>query len=486
MGTDLKQSTQQAALFERAPIVTIMGHVDHGKTTLLDAIRETRVAQREHGGITQHIGAYQVEHQGNTITFIDTPGHAAFSHMRERGADVTDIVVLVVAANDGIKPQTIESIQHIKAAGVQYLVAINKMDVPGASADMVKAQLTEHEVFVEGYGGQVPAVAISALKKTGIDDLLEMIVLMAEIEELEAQPDAPLDAVVIESHMDHRRGPIMTVIVRNGSIRPGDTVYIFEEEHKVKALFNDLGETVKQAVPGMPVEVMGFKTVPDVGSVMRSEPMTPEAAEEVIAETQSPVDDDEDEKPRLKLILKADTAGTLEAIRYSITQEEVVFVDTGVGPVTESDVLKAQAVDALILAFNVHVPKPAKRLAEIENVEIESYKIIYKLLEEIEKKLLKLIEPTIDEVETGQAVVQAVFSIRGDAIAGCKIKSGSLKKGDLVHVWREELSVHDATISSLKQGKVDLPEAESGSECGVIVTPQFDFKVGDVIKSYKI
>ena len=484
-----KTSNTLSPSFNRAPIVTIMGHVDHGKTTLLDALRESKITDKEHGGITQHIGAYQIIHQDQPITFIDTPGHAAFSKMRERGAHVTDIVVLVIAADDGIKPQTVESIKHIKASGSHLIVAINKMDVVGASADMVKAQLTEHEIFVEGYGGQTPVVEISAKTKKGLDQLLEIIVLLSQVEELNADPQAPLEAIIIESNLDKKRGALATAIVKNGTIKVAQHIYTDDQQHKVKALFNDLGQRIEAATPGEPVEILGFKAVPAIGTTLTQEPSAPDVSintslDQEISTTET--DEDEEEKKVIPIILKADTAGTLEAIMQSIAQEEIVIVSSSVGVISESDILHSQNTNALIIGFNVPVSASAKKLARIEKIEILTFNIIYKLIEYIEKRVMKLLEPTIDEQETGVAQVMAVFEIRGEVIAGCKVISGKIDKGALVHLERDQKNIADAKISSLKQGKIDVNQVEEKAECGIVLSPAIDIKVTDRIKSYII
>ena len=402
----------------RSPIVTVMGHVDHGKTTLLDAIRHAKVAAGETGGITQHIGAYQVTQNNKTITFIDTPGHAAFTKMRSRGAQVTDIAILVVSATEGVKPQTVESIQHIISAKVQPIVAITKMDLPEASPDMVKAQLTEHSMFVEGYGGDVVAVPVSAKTGEGLDKLLEMIGLVAEMLELKADPSGQLEAVVIESEKDPHRGPVATILVRNGTLRSGETIYIGEVATKIRAMVNDAGKTVKEAGPSSAVLVLGWKQVPDVGSKVAQQSEIAEPEKAVEPEKVQPIvkekpalpsePNPETEKKALKdqkkirLIIKSDTAGTLEAIEQSMT-EEIEIIDQGVGEVTETDVLLAEATGARIIGFQVKVPSSVEKLAEMQGVKIKSYTIIYEFLEELQKQVLKLIEPTIDEQELGVA-----------------------------------------------------------------------------------
>jgi translation initiation factor IF-2 len=468
----------------RPPIVTIMGHVDHGKTTLLDAIRKSRITAGEAGGITQHIGAYQVEHQDKRITFIDTPGHAAFSSMRARGATVTDIVVLVVAGTEGIKPQTVESIKHIKASTCQLIIAANKKDLPGFSAEMVKAQLAEHQIFCEGYGGQTPLVEISAIKQEGIADLLDMIVLVSEIEEITGDPTAPLEAVIIESSLDKHRGAVASAIVRQGTLSIGDQIFLNQEQVKVRGLFNDLGKRTTSVGPGDPVEIIGFKLVPAVGSTLTSVSVEKAALEAAPKAAVVETAEDEEEKPGYNLIIKADTEGTLEAIKASISPD-ITVIDASVGPVSESDVLMADSTGADILCFGVSVTTTAKRLAEIEKISITSFTIIYKLLEYLEEKMLKIMEPTIDEIDVGEAEIMAIFEMKGDRIAGCKIKSGEIAKSHRFHLIRDGKIVSDPRIRSLKRGKEDIPLAKAGTECGVVFSAHVDFRVGDMLKSYK-
>lgn len=467
----------------RPPIVTIMGHVDHGKTTLLDAIRSSRITQGEAGGITQHIGAYQIEHQGKKITFIDTPGHAAFTKMRERGAEVTDIIILVVAGTEGIKPQTIESCKHILNSKCQVIVAINKKDLPGFSAEMVKAQLTEHQIFCEGFGGQTPAVDISAIRKEGVNELLDMIALIAEMEDYQADADAPVEAVIIESSMDKRRGPVASVIVKNGTLKVGSEIFIGDTPVKIRALFDDLGKSVKTAEPGKPVEIIGFASVPAVGSILTG--TVGQHIADIVKPAVQVAEDDEEGKISYNLILKADTQGTLEAIKASISPD-INIIDASVGLVLESDVLLAQSTKAEIISFGVSTNASAKQIADIEKITITSFTIIYKLLEYLEEKMLKLMEPTIDEVELGKAEVMAMFEMKGDRIAGCKITSGEIAKNHTLHLIRDGKILSNPKIRSLKHGKEDIPFARVGAECGIVFTGFVDFKVGDVIQSYKI
>ena len=471
----------------RPPIITIMGHVDHGKTTLLDAIRSSSLTKKEHGGITQHIGAYQIEHQGQPITFIDTPGHAAFSQMRAHGAQVTDIVILVVAANDGVKPQTIESIKHIQAAKAPIIVAINKIDLPDASADMVKAQLVQHQVFCEGYGGQTPAVEVSAQQKKGIKELLEMILLVSELEEIKANPKALLEAVIIESKRHKNLGCIASVIVKNGTLRSKSTIYHLQTPIKVKRLTNDQGKIVNSASPGDPVEVVGFKSVPEVGTILTDKPHIAPSTSIKPEDNQKDVDSDTDEnqeKKTINIILKADTKGTLEAIKNNLSQE-INLIDQGIGHISESDVLLAQATTAEILGFNINISSSAKKLAQIEKIDIHTFNIIYEMLEYIEAKILKLLEPTIDEEELGVAEIAAAFDIKGDKIAGCKIATGEISKLYPLHLVRNDQIITDIKIKSLKRGKENIDKAKAGSECGIIFNSSVDFKIGDMLKSYK-
>jgi len=472
------------ALQVRPPIITILGHVDHGKTSLLDYIRKTRVQQGEFGGITQHIGAYQVEYQGHPLTFIDTPGHAAFSKMRSRGAAVTDIVVLVVAADDGVKPQTIESIQHIKKSNVPFLVAINKMDAPGASAEMVKAQLTEHEVFVSGYGGDTETVEISAKTGMGIDNLLETLVTFGEILELKADPDAPLQGVVIESSKDKFLGPVATVLVRNGTLRNKDQIWADTVDGQVRTLINDLGVKVNAVGPGEPAQVTGFNAVPVVGSVVTSvAPVETDQAVDRLS-LSSMLSNLEDE-PKLKFILKADTAGTLEAIRQNIPSENVEFIEGGVGDISESDITLAETTGASILAFQVKVPGPMLKLSKRFGVKVYQYKIIYKLLEEVQERILRLLEPSLAEISLAKVEVLQLFNIRGEQILGCHVNEGILRKGQKFHLHRGENLVTDGSISSLKQGKTDVDSVETDQECGVVLTQRMSVQVGDILEAFK-
>ncbi|PWU24093.1 hypothetical protein C5B42_00775 [Candidatus Cerribacteria bacterium 'Amazon FNV 2010 28 9'] len=444
----------------------------------MDAIRSAHVADREAGGITQHIGAYQITHNDRVMTFIDTPGHAAFSKMRSRGATVTDIVVLVVAADDGVMPQTIESIQHIKQAGVQFLVAINKIDSPNANPIHVKTQLAEHEVFVEGFGGSTSVVEVSAKTKQGIPELLEMLLLMADVAELKADPDGEFEGVVIESGKDARRGVSATVLVKNGSLKVKSPLFATDAQGKVRSMMDANGKMVTQAIPAMPVVVLGFETVPAVGSVVKNVPIEHQA---VVAQSAQASTGEE----KLKFMLKADVAGSLEAIKGALG-DSVELMAASVGDVSESDVLLAETMKAKILGFNVNVPKSVEQLATTQNVKIKTYKIIYELLEDIEKQVYVFTHPGMDEEEVGTAEIVALFDIRGDKIAGCKVKTGEVKKGMNIfwRIKRGEEVVFEPRLKSIKQGKLDVESVNAPLECGIVFRGNPSFQVGDVIVCY--
>lgn len=464
----------------RPPVVAILGHVDHGKTSLLDYIRKAKVAAGEAGGITQHIGAYQAEHNGQKITFIDTPGHAAFSKMRSRGAQATDFVVLVVAANDGVKPQTIESIKHIKEAGVPFIVAVNKIDLQGASSEMVKAQLTEHEVFVQGYGGDIEVVEVSALKGTGVDTLLDTLLLMAEVEEVQADPDAPLKALVIESQMDPQAGPIVTVLVQEGTLNLRDDLFTLTADGKVKRMTDASNRSMSDAKPGTPVVVLGFNQVPMVGEVVTTTKQDASQVEKEVKEFQFSF---EPETPKLKLILKSDTVGTLQAIEQSLS-DDIILLTSGVGAITDSDIQMAETSGAQVVGFNVKYPKSLQVFAQEKGVRVKVFKIIYDLLENLQKQVLKLIEPTIDEEVIGEAEVLQIFEMKGDKIAGSKVTKGEIKRTDLIHVKRDNKIIGDPRIKSIQQGKNSVDKVKVGDECGIVFTRYGAFEVGDTIVAY--
>lgn len=494
------------ALKSRPPVITIMGHVDHGKTSLLDYIRHTRVAAREAGGITQHIGAYQAEHQGKKLTFIDTPGHAAFNKMRERGAKITDLIVLVVAANDGVKPQTVESIRHIKSSGAPFVVAINKIDLPDVSLDVVKAGLAQEGVVVTDYGGDVDTVEISAKTGQGIDKLLDHLVVMSDLLSLEADPEAPLEAVVIESTLSSKQGVSASVIVQSGTLKVRQELVCDEGEGRVRALFDERGQSKQEALPGEPVEVIGLKVVPSVGAIIREAGVDYTQPESEVVEESAPVEDGDPasldfsdidfeavygEKEKLKLIIKADVEGTLEVIHQNLDEDQVEVISSGVGEVTEQDLEMAEATGAKIIAFHLRVSAKIKEKAKTAGVKLKAYDVIYQLIEDLQKQILKLIDASIDEVETGVAEVLQVFEMRGERIAGCRIKTGEIKKTDLVHVKRGDEIIADPSIKSMMRGKEEIDLAKAKSECGITFRPSralkaTPFAVGDLIVAYRL
>jgi len=454
-----------------------MGHIDHGKTTLLDALRQTSVAAKESGGITQHIGAYQVDHQGKKLTFIDTPGHAAFSKMRSRGAAVTDLVILVVDAVESVKPQTKECLEHIKAAGVPFLVAINKMDLPNAVPEIVKKDLADSGVMVEGYGGDIVCVPISAKTKKGLPELLEMVLLMAEMQKLTGDPQAPLNAVVIESTLDPKRGSTATVIVKAGTLRVGQDIYTPETSGRVRQLLDWRHQPLRQAQPGDPALILGLKQVPVVGSVVSDQEQIIEAKPAVAKAMAG-------EGKKLKLLIKADVTGTLEAIVGNLGGE-VELVGQGVGTIYESDVLLAQSTGARIIAFRVKVSSQAEFLAEKEAVLIKSYQLIHELLDDIQQQILKLLEPTIDEQVLGEASVLQAFTVKNGQIAGCQVNSGKLTVGDQVNLMRGEQLIGSSRIKSIYQGKEKVDKAKRGEQYGIGLTNNLEFQTKDKLVAYK-
>ena len=496
-----------ASLVTRPPVVTILGHVDHGKTSQLDALRTTKVASGEAGGITQHIGAYQVELGGKTITFIDTPGHAAFTAMRARGAQVTDIAVLVVAADDGVMPQTIEAISHAKAAGVPIIVAINKSDLPGANPDRVKQQLTEYNLVVEDYGGDVVAVPVSALKGTGLDDLLESINLVAEISELKANPNRPGIAVVVEAELDPSRGPIATVLVKNGTLRQGDALVAGETSGKVKAMFNDRGVRIKEAGPSSPVVIMGLEQVPEAGERIRV--VTDEREARTIVESRRrnrEADEQTDHAhvnldtlfneisagklKELILILKADVRGSAEAVkgaleRLGTSEVKVKVIHAATGPVSDSDVMLAEASNGIIIAFNIKTDPSARKRADATGVEIRPYTIIYQAIEDIEKALAGMYEPTFEQVVDGHAEVRQIFkSSRLGGIAGSFVLDGTLKRGSTVRILRKGTEIGKGRCEGLKRFTDDVREVQAGYECGIVIGGFDKFVEGDVVEFF--
>ena len=495
----------------RPPVVTVMGHVDHGKTLLLDRIRSSNVVAGEAGGITQHIGAYQVEWQSHPITFIDTPGHAAFTAMRARGAQVTDIVILVVAADDGVMPQTIEAIDHAKAADVPILVAVNKIDRPDADPQRVLQQLSERELVPEAWGGDTITVEVSALQGTGVDNLLEQIVLVAEVEELTARVEGEARGVVLEANLEAGRGPVATLIVQQGTLRVGDPVVAGAAWGKVKALVDDRGDHIKEALPSTPVQVLGFSEPPHAGDELRAAKDLARARSlgearaqrfrlsghmPVAAATGARLEDlfeqiSRGETATLNIVLKADVQGSLEAVTESLKRLErddvkLSFVLRGVGGITENDVQLAAASNATIIGFNVRPDKRARDLAEQSNVEIRTYEIIYKLLEDLEAAMLGLLSPVFEEVVTGEAEVREVFRVpRVGAIAGCYVREGRITRGSKVRFLREGTVIWKGTIQSLRRFKDDVREVAAGFECGIGLSDFQDLKEGDVIETFE-
>ena len=472
----------------RPPVVAVMGHIDHGKTSLLDKIRSTSVTRKEAGGITQHIGAYQTsvstkEHPNSLVTFIDTPGHAAFINMRSRGANATDIVVLVIASNDGIMAQTKESLKIIQAAELPFIVALNKIDLPESSPEKVKGQLVELGHTPEEYGGQLTIVPVSAKTGEGVDKLLDVILLNAEVMELKSEPNAPLEAIVIESRLENNRGPVATVIVRKGTLRLGDTIFANDIQGKAKALIDYSGKNIKEAGPSTPVEILGFEKTPSVGTVITDISVKlPDLAPLPLIKT-AVINSDDEITPRLSVIIKADVQGTLEALLNSFT-DDVQIIHSGVGPITDNDVFLAEVSKAQIFAFNVPVPKFIKNLADNNKVSIHESRIIYEIIDDIQSQVLKLLEPTIDETVTGEATIKAEFKIEKVRIAGIQSTKGELSKGNSVHLKRDGKIIKDTKIEGIRQGKSIVDKIKMGNEAGITFKPYVDFKINDVIIAY--
>lgn len=468
----------------RPPVVTLMGHVDHGKTSLLDAIRGSKVAGKEHGGITQHISAYQVDHQGKKITFIDTPGHEVFYEMRSRGAKVTDIVVLVVAADDGVMPQTKESISIIKKSESPFLVAVNKTDTPGANLDKVKQQLAESEVLVEGYGGNVPLVAVSAKTKAGLDELLEVTLLMAELEEL--KDSGELEGIVVEARNDPFRGPLALVLVKNGTLRLGDQVFSGKQKFKIKSLSSTTGEAVKEAVASTPVEVLGFVDVPRVGELITKVGLTTVEVKDTTAKKKlTAADLFVKARRKIKLILKADVQGSLEALVTALNKIEgdhdVDIIKEATGEITDNDILLAasSAEKALIIGFNVGPVPSAKKLADTEGVTIKTFNLIYELLEVIEKQTL--FADGEKEIVAKAEVVKA-FDTPAGKVAGLKVVLGTFNQGDAVRLVRgDNKTVGNSKIASIHHQAEIVGQADEGKEYGFLLSPILNFSPGDVI-----
>lgn len=490
----------------RPPVVTIMGHVDHGKTTLLDHIRKTKVTAGEAGGITQHIGAYNIEFQGKPITFIDTPGHAAFNKMRERGSQITDLIVLVVAANDGVKPQTIESIRHIKNSGVPFVVAINKTDLPNVDTNVVKSELVEQGITVADYGGDIDAIEISALKGKNVDKLLETLLVMAELLELKSEPNAPLKAIVIESSKSQYKGNVASVIVQQGTLKVRQQLEVEGIVGRVKSLTNEFGEQLGEVLPGFPAEIMSFEdTLPVGGTVLDAEAdysqaespddgvgavddeSGPETSEDPWADLDFSQLVEDEGKPKIKLVIKADVEGTLEAITQTLDPESTQLLSSGVGEVTEQDLDLAETSEALIVAFQVSVPGKIKKLAKDRHIRIKKYEIIYQLIEDLQKRMLKLLEPTIDEVVLGEGEILQTFEIKGERIAGIRVKTGEFNKNDHFHLKRNDEIIADPVVKSMQHGKDEIAKVTAKSEAGLTFkNKKLDFQPGDILVAYKI
>ncbi|MCL6611900.1 MAG: translation initiation factor IF-2 [Peptococcaceae bacterium] len=505
---EMEQQDDPADLVPRPCVVTVMGHVDHGKTSLLDAIRETNVIATEAGGITQHIGAYQVEYNNKKITFVDTPGHEAFTAMRARGAQVTDIAVLVVAAEDGVMPQTVEAINHAKAAGVPIVVAINKMDRPEANPERVKQQLTEHNLVPEEWGGDVICVPVSAKQKQGIDDLLESILLVAEVNDLKANPNRPARGTVIEAELDKGRGPVASVLVQNGTLHVGDAVVAGTSHGRVRAMMDDKGRRIKKAGPSTPVEVLGFNEVPQAGDtfyVVKDEKMIKQIIDKRLARKRQEelksaaprvtLEDlfrniREGQVKELRLVIKADVQGSVEAIRQSLerlsTDEvKVHIIHGGVGAISEADIMLASTSNAIVIGFNVRPDVNARRAAETEKVDIRLYRVIYDAIEDIKAAMSGLLEPELREVTLGRAEVRKIFKAsKLGTIAGCYVSEGKITRDAGVRLIRDGVVVYEGRIDSLKRFKDDVREVLQGYECGMTLENYQDIHEGDIIEAF--
>ena len=500
-----KQMAKEAGNLQlRPPIVTVMGHVDHGKTRLLDAIRQTNVMDSEAGGITQHIGAYQVEYKGQKITFLDTPGHEAFTAMRAHGAQITDITILVVAADDGVMPQTIEAISHAKAAGVPIIVALNKIDKPEANPDRVKQQLSEAGLICEDWGGDTVCVPVSAKEKRNITDLLENVLAVAELEELKADPTRPATGVVVEARLDKSKGPTATILINNGTLKIGDHVVVGTTAGRVRAMLNDKGTPIRKAEPATPVEILGLGAVPQVSdslTVVADERHAQELVEKNKAEQNKAgaaravslhslyEQISAGKVKELNVILKTDVQGSIEPIRISLEKlgseaVKVRIIHAGASNITESDVLLAIASKGLIVGFDVGIEEGAKRQAATEGIDIRLYDIIYSLIDDIDKALKGLLPVPIVEVIEGRAEVIAVFPAKGNKVAGVRVAEGKVTRGVKVRVWRGKKTLADSTVASLKRFKENVKECAAGFECGVGVEGFGDFQMGDVMEFY--
>jgi translation initiation factor IF-2 len=503
------EESKAVDLRPRDPVVTIMGHVDHGKTSLLDAIRKSDITAGEKGGITQHIGAYHIRFKNRGITFIDTPGHEAFTMMRARGARVTDIVVLVVAADDGVMPQTTEAIDHARAAGVPIVVAINKVDKPGANPDRVKTQLSEKNLLVEDWGGETVAVQISAKQRTGITEMLEMLLLVADMNEFKADPTCMAAGTVLESRLDRARGPVATVVIQRGTLRVGQPFIAGAVHGKVRAMFDDLGRKQSEAGPSLPIEVIGLEGVPKAGDPLqvleeewkvrqigafRQQKLRREALAKSSRLTLDHLYEGikEGTVKELPLVLKVDVQGSVEALVQTLgdlpsDRVKIKVIHSGVGAVTETDILLASASNAIIIAYNVRPERSAQELAEKETVDIRIHSVIYDITNEIKKAMVGLLEPESKEIYIGRADIRQVFKVpKVGSIAGCKVSDGRMIRSADVRLLRDNIVVYTGKVASLKRFKDDATEVKSGYECGIGLANFNDIKVGDVIEAFRI
>lgn len=505
--TFIDEQDDEENLKERPAVVTIMGHVDHGKTTLLDSIRNSKVTAGEAGGITQHIGAYQVEVNDKKITFLDTPGHAAFTTMRARGAQVTDITILVVAADDGVMPQTVEAISHAKAAGVPIIVAVNKMDKPAANPDRVMQELTEYELVPEAWGGDTIFVPISAIQGEGIDNLLEMILLVSEVEEYKANPNRYATGTVIEAQLDKGKGTIATLLVQNGTLRVGDPIVVGTSFGRVRAMVSDIGRRVKVAGPSTPVEITGLNEVPQAGDRFmafadekKARQIGESRAQEALVaqrgeKSKLSLEDlfqqiQEGDVKEINLIVKADVQGSVEAMAASLRKIDVEgvkvkIIHTGVGAITESDIILASASNAIVIGFNVRPDVNAKRTAELENVDVRLHRIIYKVIEEIESAMQGMLDPEFEEKVIGQAEVRQTFKVtKVGTIAGCYVIDGKITRDSGVRIIRDGVVIFEGQLDTLKRFKDDVKEVAQNYECGITIERYNDLKEGDIIEAY--
>ena len=504
-----KQEEEDESVLEpRPPVVVVMGHVDHGKTSLLDAIRHSHVTSREAGGITQHIGAYTVEINGSPITFLDTPGHEAFTAMRLRGAMITDIAVLVVAADDGVMPQTIEAINHAKAAGVEVIVAINKIDKPSANPDRVKQELVEYGLVAEDWGGETICVPVSAQTKEGIDTLLEMIILTAEMKELKANPNKPARGAIIEAQLDKGRGPVATVLVQEGTLNVGDPIVAGAAYGKIRAMMDDKGRRVKKAGPSKPVEILGLSEVPAAGEtfyVAANEKQARQLAESVIAKSRKDMLKDTPQKvslddlfnqiqsgnvKELNIVVKADVQGSVEAVKQSLEklsndEVRIRIIHGGVGAITESDVMLATASNAIIIGFNVRPEPSAKAFADEEKVDVRLYRVIYNAIEDITAAMKGMLDPVYEEKVIGHAEVRQLFKASGvGVIAGSYVLDGKFQRNAQARILRDNIVVYEGEIESLKRFKDDVKEVNTGYECGLVFKKFNDIKEGDIVEAF--